>query len=139
MSGFREKLGKIVDFRDFFGVMGIRAKPLYKEKTFAHARAEASFSLFSRGHHSVFPRFLSSMLWIVDATYYFLWFYESFEFMVLLWCSVSIGTRGHKQPTLISMFRYLFYKITFLEKPSLCASDSGLYMVSLLSSVGGGS
>ena len=45
-----------MDVRDVFGVLGVRAKPLYEGLISAHARAIFPFlSLFSRGHYSIFP------------------------------------------------------------------------------------
>ena len=50
----------LVDFRDFIGVIGMGAKPLSGEWSSAHARAIfLFFSLFSRGHHSIFPAIFS--------------------------------------------------------------------------------
>jgi len=96
--------GMFVDFRDFFGVMGVRRSLCTRRRLLRMPeRKRALFCSCFKGHH-YFPTILPSMLWVVDATYYVLWFYESFR--VLLWGSVSMGTRGHKQPTLISMFRY---------------------------------
>ena len=86
-----------VDVRDLSGVLGLRAKQVLGVDFCVYASESAPF-------FSVFPRFWSSMLWVVDATYYVLRFCESFR--VLLWGSVSMGTRGHKHLTLISMFRY---------------------------------
>ena len=81
-------------------------------------RKRALFCSCFKGHH-YFPTILPSMLWVVDATYYVLWFYESFR--VLLWGSVSMGTRGHKQPTLISTFRYFIKQNNISWKAvSLC-------------------
>ena len=70
-------------FRDLSGVLEVRTKLLYPGVDFCACASELLFrssSRFFQGDITLFP----SMLYVVDATSYVLWFYESFDFRVLL-------------------------------------------------------